>query len=290
VCPTDDTEANVREAGGYVMAITLSQRTALVTGSSRGIGRGVALKLAEAGVKRIAVNYVENDAAARETARLLKERGAEVLLLKANVGDVDQLKAMFSKVKEAWDSLDIYVSNARASVATGFYASPMEISLEQWHATLDTQATEFLVACREAVPIMGKNGRIFAITYAPGSIKGSWQPWVAMGSAKAAKESLVRYFAVALGQRGITVNSISPGACDDSVLSGLPPDVFKTIKEWHESGWTPMRRLGLPADIGNAVVLLCTEQAAFITGQTLYVDGGASAMMADFPLPIQGIK
>ncbi|HWE24724.1 MAG TPA: SDR family oxidoreductase [Myxococcales bacterium] len=271
------------------MSITLTQRTALVTGSSRGIGRGIALKLAEAGVERIAVNYLENDRAAEETARLLKDRGAEPLLIKANVGDVEQLKGMFSRVKEAWDALDIYVSNARASVGTGFYAPPMEISLEQWHATLDTQATEFLVACREAVSMMGKNGRIFAVTYSPGSIKGSWQPWVAMGSAKAAKESLVRYFAVALARRGITVNSISPGACDDSVLSGLPREVFETIKQWHESGWTPMRRLGLPADIGNAVVLLCTEQAAFITGQTLHVDGGASAMMPDFPLGIQGI-
>jgi NAD(P)-dependent dehydrogenase (short-subunit alcohol dehydrogenase family) len=272
------------------MAITLSQRTALVTGSSRGIGRGIALKLAEAGVKRIAVNYVENDRAAEETVRLLEDRGAEALLVKANVGDVGQVKAMFSRVKEAWDSLDIYVSNARANLGTGFYASPLEITLEQWRATLDTQATEFLVACREAVSMMGRNGRIVAITYAPGSAKGSWQPWVAMGSAKAAKESLVRYFAVALAPRGITVNSISPGACDDSVLSGLPPEVFKVIQEWHESGWTPMRRLGLPADIGNAVVLMCTDQASFITGQTLYVDGGSSAMLADFPLPIQGIK
>jgi NAD(P)-dependent dehydrogenase (short-subunit alcohol dehydrogenase family) len=271
------------------MAITLSQRSALVTGSSRGIGRGIALKLAEAGVKRIAVNYVENDRAAEETARLLKDRGAEPLLLKANVGNVDELKAMFSKVKETWDSLDIYVSNARASLATGFYASPMEITLEQWHATIDTQATEFLVACREAVSMMGRNGRILAITYAPGSAKGSWQPWVAMGSAKAAKESLVRYFAVALAPRGITVNAVSPGACDDSVLSGLPPEVFKLIQEWHQSGWTPMRRLGLPADIGNAVVLMCSEQAGFITGQTLHVDGGGSTMMADFPLAIQGV-
>ena len=272
------------------MAIALSQRTALVSGSSRGIGRGIAVKLAEAGVKRIAINYVENDGAAREAAQLVQERGAETLLLKANVGDVGQLKAMFDRVKETWDSLDIYVSNARASLATGFYAAPMEITLEQWRATVDTQATEFLVACREAVPMLGKNGRIIAITYAPGSATGSWQPWVAMGSAKAAKESLVRYFAVALAQRGITVNSISPGACDDSVLSGLPPEVFKLIKDWHQSGWTPMRRLGTPADIGNAVVLMCTEQAGFITGQTLHVDGGGSAMLPDFPLGIQGIK
>jgi len=123
-----------------------------------------------------------------------------------------------------------------------------------------------------------------------GGQTGSWQPWVAMGSAKAAKEALARYFAVSLAQKGITVNIISPGACDDSVLSGLPPQVFQMIKDWHESGWTPMRRLGLPADVGNAVVLLCTDQASFITGQLLYVDGGASAMEPVFPLAIQGIK
>lgn len=272
------------------MPITIPQKTALVTGSSRGLGRGIVLKLAEAGVKKIAINYKENDPAAQETARLLKERGAESLLLKADVGNMDHIKAMFAKIKQAWGSLDIYVSNARATLATGFYAGPMEISLEQWQATYDSQVKELLVAAREAVAMMGKNGRIICITYTPGGSKGSWQPWVAMGSAKAAKESVARYFAVALATRGITVNIISPGACDDSVLSGLPPEVFKMIKDWHESGWTPMRRLGTPADVGNGVVLLCSETANFITGQTLFVDGGAESMSPVFPLPIQGIE
>ena len=272
------------------MPITLTQQTALITGASRGIGRGIALKLAEQGVKRIAINYKENDAAAEDTARLLKERGAAPVLIKADIGKVADIQRMFETIKSQFGGLDIFVSNARATLATGFYAEPMEIPLEAWQATFDTQATEFLVAVRAAVPMMGKNGRIIAITYAPGGQTGSWQPWVAMGSAKAAKEALARYFAVALAQKGITVNIISPGACDDSVLSGLPPQVFQMIKDWHESGWTPMRRLGLPADVGNAVVLLCTDQASFITGQLLYVDGGASAMEPVFPLAIQGIK
>jgi hypothetical protein len=85
-------------------------------------------------------------------------------------------------------------------------------------------------------------------------------------------------------------SQFAAGACDDSVLSGLPPQVFQMIKGWHESGWTPMRRLGVRADVGNAVVLLCTDQASFITGQLLYVDGGASVMEPAFPLAIQGIK
>ena len=272
------------------MSIALSQKTALVTGSSRGIGRGIALKLAEHGVKKIAINYNENEPAAQDALHKVRDYGADGFVIKADVGNVEDIKRMFAEVKAEFGSLDIYVSNARATLATGFYQTPMEIPLENFQATYDSQVREFLVATREAVPLMGRNARIVAITYAPGGRSGSWQPWVAMGSAKAAKEALVRYFAVTLATKGITVNSISPGASDDSVLSGLPPEVFKMIKDWHESGWTPMRRLATPADIGNAVVLMCTEQASFITGQCLHVDGGGSVMLPDFPLVIQGIN
>ena len=111
-----------------------------------------------------------------------------------------------------------------------------------------------------------------------------------MGAAKTTLNALARYYAVALAQRGVTVNIVSPGATDDSVLSGLPPEIFKMIKDWHVSGWTPMRRMGTPADIGNAVAMLCSEKADFITGQTIHVDGGASMMDPVFPLQIQGIS
>ena len=272
------------------MPITLTQKSALITGSSRGIGRGIALKLIEHGVKKIAINYVTNEAAAQDTAAKVKALGGEPLIVRADVGKVEDITRMFAQVKAVFGSLDIFVANARATLQTGFYQSPMEIPLDNWQKTIDSQATAFLVAARECVPLMtNKNPRILAITYAPGSRTGSWQPWVAMGSAKAAMESLVRYFAVALAKKGITVNSLSPGACDDSVLSGLPPEVFAQIKQWHESGWTPMRRLGTPADIGNAAVMMCTELSSFITGQNVHVDGGGSVMMPDFPLNIQGI-
>ena len=115
-----------------------------------------------------------------------------------------------------------------------------------------------------------------------------------MGSAKAALDSLVRYFAVALGPRRITVNAISPGGIfgppnivEGSVLRALPQEVQDATQTWHESGWTPMRRLGTPQDIGNAVVLFCRSEADFITGQTVHVDGGASIMDTIFPLEIQ---
>ncbi len=154
---------------------------------------------------------------------------------------------------------------------------------------MDSQAKAFLVGVREAARLMRDGGRIIAITFAPGGRFGSWQPWVAMGAAKAAMEVLTRYFAVALAGRRITVNSISPGWIEDSVLNSFPTAVQDAVRDWHKSGWTPMGMggLGTPADVGNAVALLCSEDANWITGQLVEVDGGASLMDAHLPLELQ---
>ena len=160
----------------------------------------------------------------------------------------------------------------------------MTISLDMFAFAMDSQAKAFLVGVREAVHLMRDGARIVALTYASGGRFGRWQPWVAMGAAKAELEVLCRYFAVALAPRQITVNAVSPGWTDDSVLNTLPLPVQDTIKEWQQAGWTPMRRLGLPSDLGNAVALLCSAEANWITGQVLDVDGGASLMDAHLPL------
>ena len=130
---------------------------------------------------------------------------------------------------------------------------------------------------------MKNGGRIFAITYGAGSRTGGVLPWVAMGSAKGALGSLVRYFAVALAGRQITVNAISPGWTEDSVLNTLSPQAQDLIRTWHTRGWTPMKRLGTLADVGNAVALFCTDQASWITGQVIYAGGGASPMNPEVP-------
>jgi enoyl-[acyl-carrier protein] reductase III len=216
----------------------------------------------------------------------VSERGAEVKLVQADVTRPDEITRMFKDVREEFGSLDILVSNARPDVEH-FYQPAFDIPLENWQKALDSQALAMLVSVREAVPIMSDGGRILAVTYATGGRTGSWQPWVAMGAAKAAMESLCRYFAVALAPRGITVNMISPGATEDSVFSTLPPTVLQMIRGWAEAGWVPMRRLTTPADVGAVAALLCTEEAGFVTGQLIYVDGGASLMSADFPLDLQ---
>jgi len=265
--------------------MSLRGKFALITGSSRGIGRGIALKLAENGVN-VAVHYFQNESAAKETLAMIKDRGAMGFILQADTTRPEQITSLIRKAHAECAALDIFVSNARPE-ASAFFQPPMEITLEQWDAAFDSQAKGFLVGAREAARVMRDGGRILAITYATGSRTGGLQPWVGMGSAKAAMESLVRYFGVTLAKRGITVNAISPGWTEDSVLNSLPEPVQELIRKWHQSGWTPMRRLGTPADIGNVVSLFCSEQAGWITGQTIYADGGASLMNSEVPPEIQ---
>jgi len=262
-------------------------KKALITGGSRGIGRGIALKLAEGGAQ-VAIHYYRNKDAAQATLEKVRALGSNGFLLQADVCRPEEVLRIFQHVRSEFGSLDIFVSNARPEAAN-FYQGPMDITLDKWNSAMDSQAKAFLVGVREAAPLMSNGGRVIAISFAPGGRFGSWQPWVAMGAAKAAMEVLVRYFAVALAHRGITVNTISPGWVDDSVLNSLP-EAFQTgVREWQERGWTPMGRLGTPADIGNAVALICSPEAAWITGQLIDVDGGASLVDAHLPLEFQGI-
>ena len=269
------------------VCMSLKGKNALITGSSRGIGRGIALKLAQQGA-RVAVHYYQNEAAAQATLAKIREFGAEGFLVQADVCRTEEVQRIFQRVKEEFGTLDIFVSNARTEAPT-FYQPLMDITLDKWDTAVDSQAKAFLVGAREAAALMREGGRIIAITYAPGGRFGSWQPWVAMGAGKAAMEVLCRYFAVALAPRGITVNALSPGWIEDSVLNSLPEAMQQTIRSWHQDGWTPMGRLGTPGDIGNAVALLCSEEAGWITGQLIDVDGGASLMDAHLPLSIQQV-
>jgi enoyl-[acyl-carrier protein] reductase III len=264
----------------------------LITGSSCGIGRGIALKLAEHGIN-VAVHYHRNEEAAQDTLSEIQKRGADGFVVQADVSQPEEINRLFHQVREAFGKLDIFVSSARPDLPA-FYHSPLTMTLNHWRAALDSQAQAFLLGAQKAAELMPNGGRIIAITYSPGGRTGSWQPWAAMGTAKGAVESLYRYFAVALAPRQITVNGISPGwifgkpnIIEGGVVRTLPQPVQEAIQTWHQSGWTPMRRLGTPEDVGNAVMLLCLEEASFITGQTIHVDGGASIVDPVCPLEMQ---
>jgi NAD(P)-dependent dehydrogenase (short-subunit alcohol dehydrogenase family) len=168
--------------------MSLHRKYALVTGSSRGIGRGIALKLAENGVK-LGIHYYQNESAASETLAGVRARGSDGFVVQADVCQPEQITDMFRKVRAEFGKLEIFVSNARPEAPT-FFQPPMDITLKQWDTALDSQAKAFLVGAREASTFMNDGGRIFALTYAEGSRTGGLQPWVGMGSAKAALESL----------------------------------------------------------------------------------------------------
>ncbi len=149
-------------------------KNALITGSSRGIGRGIALKLAERGA-RIAIHYYRNRDAAQATLENVRKLGSDGFLVQADVCHPDEVRRIFHQVRSEFGALDIFVSNARTEAAT-FYEAPMEITLEKWDTAVDSQAKAFLVGVREAAPLMSDGGRIVAITFAPGGRFGSWQP------------------------------------------------------------------------------------------------------------------
>ncbi len=140
---------------------------ALITGSSRGIGRGIALKLAETGVK-VAIHYYQNERAANDTLTQVRKRGSDGFVVQADVTRPEDITEMFRKVKTQFGRLDIFVSNARPEAAT-FFQPPLDITLKQWDTAFDSQAKAFLVGVREALPLLSNGGCIIAITYAQGS-------------------------------------------------------------------------------------------------------------------------
>ena len=266
-------------------AAPLTGKYALVTGGSRGIGRGIAIRLAERGAS-VAINFLQDEGAARATLERVREAGSDGFLVRGDVSRPEELSAMAHEVRDEFGALDIFVNNALGDLL-GFMSPPLQVTLEQWDTAFQVQARAFFTAVRETEGLLRDRGRIIAISYWPGSHTGGFLRYFAMGTNKAAIEAMCRYFAVALAPRGITVNALCPGLTDDSIVNRLPPQAQEAILSWLRSGWTPLGRPGTPADVGGAVAALCSDDAGWITGQTIAVDGGASLMSPEIPLDFQ---
>lgn len=255
----------------YTSAQLLHGRVALITGSSRGIGRSIALELAARGAD-IVVNYVRKRSAAEEVVASIEAQGRRAIAIKANVGNAAHIEAMFDRVRAEFGRCDILVGN----VASGVVRPITEVEDKHWDWTLDINARSILRCAQQAVPLMEARGwgRIIGIT-SFGSTR-VFSEYGVIGVSKAAIEALIRYLAVELAPKGVVVNAVSPGIVATDALQYFPIDVRRTLTAAAER--TPARRVTTPEDVAHVVAFLCSDDAAMIVGQTIVVDGGWSIL------------
>ena len=243
----------------------LEGKVALVTGGSRGIGRAIALELANEGADVI-INYLRHRTAAQNTAEEIRQKGRQAHTIRANVGEPEKIESMFTEIADKFGHLDILVNNAASGVAR----KAMDLDERGWAWTMDINARAFLLCAQRAVKLMeGRKGKIIAI-----SSLGSrmvMPVYTAVGVSKAALEALTRYLAIELAPHAITVNAIAAAAVQTEALDIYKPD--EKLKAWQT---TPAGRMVQPEDIAKLVTFLCREESFMIRGQTIIIDGGFS--------------
>ncbi|RYY00204.1 SDR family oxidoreductase [bacterium] len=248
------------------MCFPLKNKVSLITGSSRGIGKAIALKLANLG-SDIIVNYVKNQTKALELVEEIKLLGVKAIAIQADIGEADQIKEMFKIIKDEFKQLDILINNA----AFGALGPSMRIGKFTWNMTMSLNTGGLLLCTQNAVKLMNNGGRIVNI-----SSLGSQRcipDYMPIGTAKAAIETMTKYLACELIEKNIYVNAVSGGFIDTEAL-----DIFKNIENLKEKSIkkTPAGRLGTAEDIAKIVAFLCNEDSNWIIGQTIVADGGMS--------------
>jgi NAD(P)-dependent dehydrogenase (short-subunit alcohol dehydrogenase family) len=239
-------------------------KTALVTGASKGIGKGIALELARRGCD-IAINYNSDAAGARETVAEIQKLGRTAIAVKGNVGKSADVNAMFDEVLAKFGKLAILVNNAGVQT----WKSLLDLEESEWDHVIDTNLKGNFLCTQRAGRHMKDHhwGRI--INIGSGCNKVAFPNLVNYTASKGGIEMFTKVAAVELGQYGITVNCVAPGAIEIERTKIESPDYAGT--------WGPLaavKRVGYPSDVAAAVAFLTSEEAEFITGQTLYVDGG----------------
>lgn len=240
------------------------KQTAIVTGGSRGIGRAVAVRLAKDGMNLV-INYRGNSAAAEETERLCRELGAEVLLVQGDVSRAEDCEKLAAQAKDAFGRVDVLVNNAGIT-RDGLLARMTE---EDFRAVLDVNLVGPWNMMKAVNRIMMKQryGRIVNLSSVTGLMGNMGQTNYA--AAKAGILGMTKSYAREVAGRGITVNAVAPGFIDTDMTEAMP----EGAKDKIITG-IPMGRTGKPEDVAEAVAFLASEQAGYITGEVLRVDGG----------------
>ncbi len=249
-------------AGGS--AALLAGKTALVTGSTRGIGRAAALELARLGA-RVVINYRESKEAANEVLQHIEQQGGKALALKADVGKSADVEQLFAELTHTFGGVDILVNNAGLTRDNLL----MRITEADWDIVLNTNLKSAYLCSKLAVRSMLKArwGRIINVSSVAGIAGNPGQ--TNYSAAKAGMIAFTKSLAQEVGSRGITVNAVAPGLVETELIGHLDEAARQRLLDH-----VALRRIGTPEDIAGVIAFLCTPAADYITGQVLVVDGG----------------
>jgi 3-oxoacyl-[acyl-carrier protein] reductase len=254
----------------------LNGKNALVTGGGRGVGFGIARSLVLAGCN-VAINYKDAQAAAEASVAVaaLRQLGVEAFAVMGDVKDAASVTAMFADLQVRLPTLDLLVNNAGIQVAKPL----LDLTEDDWDSVMDTNAKGAFLCTQAAARIMKQHGGGSIVNIGSGCSKVAFPRLVSYAASKGAIEMLTRESAYELGPFGIRVNCVAPGAIRVERTLLDDPD--------YESRWgsiTPLRRGGQPDDVGDTVVYFASHLSRFVTGQTLWVDGG---VFTQAPWPYQ---
>jgi enoyl-[acyl-carrier protein] reductase III len=246
------------------------ERFALVTGSSRGIGRAVNETLARAGYTCV-VHYRRDEEGAREAAESLKDLGARALLVRADLGEADEIESMFEMVRAEFGALDVFVANAASTALR-----PL-LETEPRHAerTYRESVLNLILSLRRAAGLLRDEGRIVFVSGAQS--RAVFPGYALLGPAKAAGEEIVKHLAVELGGRRITVNAVVPGFIETVSARRTLGAEYDTMAD-RMRRVIPVHRSGSPQDVADLVAFLASSRAGYITGQSIVIDGGIGVL------------
>jgi glucose 1-dehydrogenase len=256
------------------MQISLKGQAALVTGASSGIGEAVAVALGAAGAD-VVVNYVSSPESAEAVAEKIRAGGSRAIAIKADVSKEDEVQAMFAQMFSVFGTIDILVNNAGLQKDAPFH----EMTIEQWNTVMDVNLTGQFLCAREAIREFLRRGVVAERSRAAGKIICMssvhelipWAGHVNYAASKGAIKMLMQSLAQEYGAQKIRVNSICPGAIQTKINTAAwsSPEALAALMTL-----IPYNRIGQPQDIGNLAVFLASDMSDYITGASIFIDGG----------------
>lgn len=243
---------------------TLQGRVAIVTGASRGIGRAIAVELGKQGAS-VVVNFNSSPAAAEEVVAEIVAAGSQAIAVQANVSEAEQVEALFKAATEKFGKVDILVNNAGVT-RDGLI---IRMSAEDFDTVIDTNLKSAWLCCKAAIGVMMRKryGRIINISSVSGVVGQAGQ--TNYSASKAGLLGLTKSLAREYANRGITVNAVAPGFVLTDLTKDLPEDLVKNL-----NAVIPVGRWGKVEEIAHATAFLAADEASYITGQVINVDGG----------------